>query len=96
MYRQRIITEPLKGAIYRPVGCEECHQTGYNGRLALMEMLEVNSEIADLVERSAPQTELRESAKATGFRSLFQEGLAEIVAGKTTFDEIKKVAYTAM
>ena len=54
-----------------------------------------NSEIADLVEREAPQTELRKSALKTGFRTLYQEGLVQVLAGATTMDEIKTVSYTA-
>lgn len=95
MYRQGIIAEPLRDPIYMAVGCPECHGTGYRGRLALMEMLEANSEITDLVERHAPQTELRTAALKTGFQTLYQEGLAQVLAGNTTLDEIAQVSYTA-
>jgi type II secretory ATPase GspE/PulE/Tfp pilus assembly ATPase PilB-like protein len=95
MYRQGVIHEPLREPIYMAVGCPECHGTGYRGRVALMEMLETNSEFSDLVERHAPQTELRACALKSGFQTLFQEGLAQVLAGNTTLDEINQVAYTA-
>lgn len=95
MYRQGVIQEPLREPIYMAVGCPECHGTGYRGRVALMEMLETNSEFSDLVERHAPQTELRACALKTGFQTLYQEGLAQVLAGNTTLDEINQVAYTA-
>lgn len=78
------------------VGCPECQGTGYSGRLALMELLEINTELCDLVEREAPQTELRTAALKTGFRSLYQEGLVQVIAGNTTLEEINKVSYTAL
>lgn len=81
--------------LYMANGCDECYGTGYNGRVALMEMAEINSEIADLVERQSTQTELKKAALKTGFQTLYQEGLAHVIAGNTTLDEIKKVSYTA-
>ncbi|MCB1093220.1 MAG: type II/IV secretion system protein, partial [Verrucomicrobiae bacterium] len=95
MYRQGVIQEPLREPIYMAVGCPECHSTGYRGRVALMEMLETNPEFTDLVERHAPQTELRAVALKTGFQTLYQEGLNQVLAGNTTLDEIAQVSYTA-
>ena len=95
MHRQGLIAAPLTQPIYTAVGCPECHGSGYHGRTALMEMLEINSEIADIVERQAPQSELRRAALQTGFQTLYQEGLAQVIAGITTMEEIKKVSYTA-
>ncbi|NNE94201.1 MAG: type II/IV secretion system protein [Verrucomicrobiales bacterium] len=95
MHKQGVITEMPKEPIYVGVGCPECQGSGYRGRVALMEMCEVNAEIADLVERQAPQTELRNAALKTGFQTLYQEGLNQVLAGTTTMDEIKKVSYTA-
>ena len=60
-----------------------------------MEMCEINAELADLVERQAPQTELRKVALKSGFMTLYQEGITQVLAGLTTLEEIKKVSYTA-
>ncbi len=95
MARQGVISEPLKEPIYGPVGCPECHNTGYSGRIALMELCEITPEISDLIEREAPMNELRAAARRNGFRSLFQEGLIQVLTGRTTMDEIKRVSYTA-
>jgi len=94
-YRQGIKAQNENDPIYKAIGCPECHETGYSGRVALMELCEINSEIADLVERQAPQTELRKAALKTGFQTLYQEGLNQVLGGHTTMDEIKKVSYTA-
>ncbi len=81
--------------IFIASGCAECSGTGYSGRVALMEMTEMNTELADLIERQATQTELRSAARKTGFQTLYQEGLIHVLAGNTTLDEIQKVSYTA-
>jgi type II secretory ATPase GspE/PulE/Tfp pilus assembly ATPase PilB-like protein len=94
-YRQGFKVNPDAAPIYEAVGCGECRNTGYNGRLALMEMCEVSPELGDLIERQAPQTELRKVALKTGFMTLYQEGITQVLAGLTTLNEIKKVSYTA-
>lgn len=93
--RQGMPLSNPEAPLYMANGCDECSGTGYNGRVALMEMAEINSEIADLVERQSTQTELKKAALKTGFQTLYQEGLAHVIAGNTTLDEIKKVSYTA-
>ena len=95
MFRQGFKINPDSNQLYDAVGCPECRGTGYNGRIALMEMCEVTAELADLVERQAPQTELRKAALKTGFMTLYQEGISQVLSGLTTMDEIKKVSYTA-
>ncbi len=93
--RQGVVRENPDAPIYMSNGCNECSGTGYNGRVALMEMAEMNSEMSDLIERKATQTELRQTALKMGFQTLYQEGLIHVIAGNTTLDEIKKVSYTA-
>ncbi|MDF1659272.1 MAG: GspE/PulE family protein [Verrucomicrobiales bacterium] len=95
MTRQGVSKAKLDAPIYKATGCDECSGTGYNGRVALMEMAEISSEIADLVERKATQIELKKAALKTGFQTLYQEGLTHVLAGNTSLDEIKKVSYTA-
>ncbi|MEM7698117.1 MAG: GspE/PulE family protein [Verrucomicrobiota bacterium] len=93
--RNGIQRESADQPIYIAEGCDECNGSGYSGRVALMEMAEINRDLADLVERQAPQNELRQAALKTGFRTLYQEGLIQVQEGNTTLEEIKKVSYTA-
>ncbi|HRQ88692.1 MAG TPA: GspE/PulE family protein, partial [Bacteroidia bacterium] len=93
--RQGIPIDNLATPIFVASGCSECGGTGYSGRVALMEMAEINTELADLIERQAPQTDLRNAARKIGFQTLYQEGLIHVLAGNTTLDEIQKVSYTA-
>jgi type II secretory ATPase GspE/PulE/Tfp pilus assembly ATPase PilB-like protein len=89
------VSEPIDEPIYESVGCDECHGTGYSGRIALMEMCPFDAELADLVARNAPVGEMRKIAEREGVFSLYQEGLRQVVAGLTTFDEVKCVSYSA-
>ncbi|MFT5469351.1 MAG: type II secretory ATPase GspE/PulE/Tfp pilus assembly ATPase PilB-like protein [Verrucomicrobiales bacterium] len=84
-----ILESPIDSPIYEKAGCDECHQTGYNGRIALMEMCEITQELKDLISDEAPMRELRKIAHRNGLFSLYQEGLCHVVAGNTTVDEIK-------
>ena len=96
LYYQGCITEPLTDPLYQKVGCEECNSTGYSGRLALMEMCLINGELSNLIATGAPVNELRRAAEKDGFRTLYQEGLAQVITGNTTFDEISCLSYTSM
>jgi type II secretory ATPase GspE/PulE/Tfp pilus assembly ATPase PilB-like protein len=95
MAKQNVITQPLTQPLYSPVGCQECHGTGYSGRVALMELCEINTELRDLIEEAAPMSAMRACAFKHGFFSLYQEGLMQVIAGNTSLDEIKCLAYTA-
>lgn len=96
MAKQNVISQPLTQPIYTPVGCQECHGTGYSGRVALMELCEVSTELRDLIEEAAPMSALRACAFKHGFFSLYQEGLMQVIAGHTSLDEIKCLSYTAV
>ncbi len=94
--KQGVQRDKPDAPIYMATGCDECSGTGYTGRVALMELSEMNSEMSDLIETKATQSALRSAALKTGFRSLYQEGLTHVIAGNTTLDEIQKVSYTAL
>ena len=96
MARQGALTQPLTTPIYEKAGCGECHGTGYAGRIALMELCEFTDELRDMVEAGAPQSVMRTAALKNGFRTLYQEGLSQVIAGNTTMEEIRCLAYTAI
>ena len=82
--------------LYEAVGCPDCRETGYRGRIALMELCPINREIADLIAINAPQGQMRKIASAEGLRTLYQEGLVAVAAGDTSLDEINCLAYTGV
>jgi type II secretory ATPase GspE/PulE/Tfp pilus assembly ATPase PilB-like protein len=94
--RQGVISQPVTSPMYVATGCDECHGTGYSGRVALMELCELNTDLRDLIEEGAPMSALRAAAFKNGFLSLYQEGLMQVIAGHTTTDEIRCLSYTAV
>jgi type IV pilus assembly protein PilB len=77
--------------VYRRRGCDACNQTGMKGRTALYELMPVSPEVRDLVARAAPLPELRRLAQQQHMRTLRQAGLAKVLDGVTTIDELLRV-----
>ncbi len=71
-------------------GCPACHHTGYKGRLGLFEFLPVTDSLRELVVRGASLMELRRTAVEQGMIPLREAGLAAILAGDTTVEEVVK------
>jgi type II secretory ATPase GspE/PulE/Tfp pilus assembly ATPase PilB-like protein len=61
-----------------------------------MELCETTDELRDLIEQAAPQSAMRAVALKSGFRSLYQEGLNQMISGNTTMEEIGCLSYTAV
>lgn len=95
LYQNGVLFAELEDPLYQAVGCDECNNTGYSGRMALMEMCETSADFAEMVATSAPVSELRQLAVKDGFLTLYQEGLMQVIAGNTTFDEISCLSYTS-
>lgn len=79
-------------AIYRPVGCEQCHHKGYSGRLGIFELLQFTPEIKALIQKRATADNLRDEASRQGMKSLFEHGLMLVVKGQTSLEELYRVA----
>lgn len=73
---------------YTGKGCEDCFYSGYKGRTAIFEFLEINDEIRKLVNRSASAFEIRNAAKEMGFKPMFEDGFRLVKEGITTPDEV--------
>jgi type IV pilus assembly protein PilB len=82
----------LANKIYKPKGCTACDQTGYKGRLALLEILKMNSDLDDLLARGATTKEIREAAYEQGFFTLADDGIRHIIEGTTSIEEVGRVA----
>ncbi|MFB0525144.1 MAG: GspE/PulE family protein [Phycisphaerae bacterium] len=83
-----------KYPVYKGAGCSQCQHTGFKGRLAIFEMIEMNSELRELSFRKAPAGELREVAKASGMRTLMEDGKIKIFHGITTPAEVARITQT--
>jgi type IV pilus assembly protein PilB len=83
-----------KHPVHKGAGCSQCQNTGYKGRIAIFEMFEMNTEIRELAFAKAPTTELRIAAKASGMRTLMEDGKIKIFRGTTTPDEVVRITQT--
>ncbi len=81
--------QPLELA--RGRGCPYCRNTGYRGRLAVFEMLTMNTEIEELILSHAPSSRIKRAAVEHGMKDLRQDCIAKVLAGKTTVEELLRV-----
>jgi general secretion pathway protein E len=79
-------------AFYRASGCSRCAGSGYQGRVALLEFIKVDEEIARLILARADTRAIADEATRRGNRSLMQDGLDKARAGLTTIEEVLRVA----
>jgi type IV pilus assembly protein PilB len=82
---------PLNGNWLAGRGCEKCGQTGFKGRIAIHELLEVNDELRELITQRAPEHEIRRAARKAGMRTLIEDATAKAAQGLTTLDAVLKV-----
>ena len=77
--------------IYVPTGCRRCLRTGFLGRRALFELLEVNEQMRDVVLETPTIQKIHEIARQGLFMTLRQFGFQLVAQGVTAFDEIERV-----
>ena len=78
--------------VYEPAGCPKCSDTGYYGRIGLYEQFAINEEIQEAITSGASVSKLREIARKDGFRTLWEIGIDAVKEGKTSPDELIRVA----
>jgi len=77
--------------IFKHKGCKRCNQTGYRGRMAIIELLRIDSDMDALIARRAHLDELRKLALEKGFSTLADDGVRRILEGYTSIEEVMRV-----
>jgi len=77
--------------IYKPKGCKHCNQTGYRGRMAIIELLRIDTDMDALISRRAHLDELKKVALDKGFITLAEDGVRRILEGYTSLTEVMRV-----
>ncbi len=77
--------------LYHAKGCKECGQTGFIGRVSIMEMLPMSDHLRTQVMRHATSTELRAEAIKEGMVTMYEDGMKKAMKGVTTFEEVLRV-----
>ena len=78
---------------YANVGCESCNHTGYRGRTAIHELLDLSDNIREMIVERRPGSEVRRAAEAEGLTSLRESALKKVFAGVSTLHEINRVTF---
>jgi len=82
---------PQGVTLYRSVGCSDCSQTGYRGRLALTEVLVMTPELERRIAANEAADRLADAAREGGMRGLWESGVAHVRNGSTSMDELLRV-----
>jgi len=77
--------------LYHAKGCKDCGQTGFIGRVSIMEMLPMSDHLRTHVMRHATSTELRAEAIKEGMVTMYEDGMRKAMNGVTTFEEVLRV-----
>jgi general secretion pathway protein E len=77
---------------YKGAGCKECQHSGYYGREMISEVLPVSEKMSRMIASGASKEEMTKQAKGEGFVNMFEDGVLKALDGKTTIDEILRVA----
>jgi type II secretion system protein E len=80
--------------LYQGAGCDQCRQTGYKGRIGLFELLVLDDEVRNMIVRDVPLSEISQTVRQKGMRSLREDGLQKVCDGVTTVEEVLRVTST--
>lgn len=86
----RKVTGKEINEIYTAVGCDEC-KNGYNGRIAIHEVLVIDQDIKDAISSNVKKDKLRHLVYNSGVVSLLQDGITKVLDGLTTLEELLKI-----
>jgi type II secretory ATPase GspE/PulE/Tfp pilus assembly ATPase PilB-like protein len=76
---------------WNPAGCRACAQTGYCGRVGVYELLVVDDSLRDTIGAGGSSVAIAQQASGSGYRPMFADGFAKVLAGDTSFDELIRV-----
>src|SRR5664279_6005964 len=89
-----ILPEQMAGVtLYEGRGCIDCNGTGFYGRMAITELLDLSDRIRSLILDKRPAAEIKKAAQAEGMSFLRESAIKKVFAGQTTLREINKVTF---
>ena len=94
--KQRQMIEGATGEavekVWKPRGCARCRKSGFSGRIGIHELFVPDDKCVEAISRGCTLNEVRELAKGAGMVTLRQDGIAKVVQGATTLEEVTRVA----
>lgn len=85
------VTPDMPITLYEPVGCSECNNTGYKGRIGIFEAIHTNEEMEKLIVTVPSEREVKHIADKQGLLDMREDGTVKIVRGVTSFEEVSEV-----
>ena len=87
-----ITPEQLKDAKFmKGKGCNSCQKTGYKGRIAVFEMMLLDSKVRELIFANSTTAEIRKYAISRGMKTLYHDAIRKVLGGYSTFEEVARV-----
>ena len=77
--------------VFEAVGCLECHNTGYNGRIGIYEAIIIDKQIEQIVNENPSERDIMRAAESQKILTLGEDSIQKALAGVTTIEEIERV-----
>lgn len=82
---------PFANEVYEAVGCTECNNLGYKGRIAIVEAVLSDAKVEKVLQENPSEHEIANAARDQGIMNMAEDGLIKILKGVTTFKEVERV-----
>jgi type IV-A pilus assembly ATPase PilB len=74
--------------VMKPVGCDQCRNTGYKGRMGIFEIFIIDDEVRHMINKRESTLHLRQRARELGMRTLREDGVRKVLSGLTSAEEV--------
>jgi len=81
----------IKGTMYEPVGCEKCGGTGYKGRIALVEAIQMDPKVEEVLRSNPTEIEIWRASRHQKMRRMYEDGILKVLDGTTSLEELRRV-----
>jgi type II secretory ATPase GspE/PulE/Tfp pilus assembly ATPase PilB-like protein len=89
--RDKTVLPPEPYVMYKAVGCEKCHNTGFKGRIGVFEAVVMDAELDALLRTSPSEREIRVIQRTKELMLMHEDGAVKILSGITTLEEVERV-----
>ncbi len=87
------LSETEEAKTFEPVGCEQCEQTGYRGRIGIYEIMTISRRLKNMIARGASAEELNAAAQEEGMHTLRESACRLVLEGVTSYQEMLKITF---
>ena len=77
--------------VYEPVGCEKCNYTGYKGRIAVVEAIQMDPKVEEVLRSNPTEIAIWRASRHQGIRRMYEDGVVKVLQGITSFEELSRV-----